>query len=706
MYKTGMVFIRFLLASLLFWAPGFVGAAAAPPPKVAEAPDPLKLKRDWWGYFDVPIEELAARSEKATRALKKLAAGHTETEHAELVQLVDLFSLNMRRLLEEKKNEGNFPDTKLQLLSEYSPAELLKVNRNYFKTDSDLKDLKKEIERGLSAKAQVQSKQDQLLIAYPSVPEATLEKLIAGLKIMVNQADMQAQTLHLSFLQKKQEFLEQERLRLKQELTIAEERLSVHDVSLATLSQKIKELEQKKVDATETLAKFQKQVTGKNVTQQESFSNQVKETSLLIAREQANVNLLLAQVEWQFVNIKQGSDRGDIFSAQDALAAAKRQLTVSQESALNLSISLEELQNKIRAEIVQKLDENMPEKEQVVRRLGSEIDLSVAKLYELKLSLLDAALYVDVLEGALLRQKKAPEMALLLLTSYLQKVVTFFQEFGNTTLFRMQNMPVTVWNLLKGVFILALAFALAKACSYLLRGRLKESGALAKTTEYILDRSLYYTILSLGLLFALATIGFDFTSLAIIAGALGVGIGFGLQSIVNNIFSGFVILTQRNIKIGDIVEVEPGVAGHVHEINLQNTTVRTFDGIYLTVPNSKITSQGIKNWTRREWIRRFRIPFAIALEEDKDRVRGLVIEAVKKLPCTVSGHAKFRDPQVWMVGFGESTLNLELVVWTDLSVSLKEGTASSSYFWEIERVLKENKIKTVTSWRGNLELKS
>ena len=162
-----------------------------------------------------------------------------------------------------------------------------------------------------------------------------------------------------------------------------------------------------------------------------------------------------------------------------------------------------------------------------------------------------------------------------------------------------------------------------------------------------------------GMIIALTTgigmIGFDLSNLAIIAGALSVGIGFGLQSIVNNFVSGLILLFERPIKVGDWVVTSSG-EGIVKKISVRSTEIETFDRSSILVPNSELISSSVTNWTHKNRLGRVTVPVGVAYKEDPERV----IEILRAIPPTVEGILADPAPVIVFSGFGDSSLDFEV----------------------------------------------
>ena len=163
----------------------------------------------------------------------------------------------------------------------------------------------------------------------------------------------------------------------------------------------------------------------------------------------------------------------------------------------------------------------------------------------------------------------------------------------------------------------------------------------------------------IGFYMAFQFVGIDLSSLAFIAGAVGVGIGFGLQNIINNFVSGIIIFAEQPIAIGDRIEMG-GVAGRVKKISLRSTTVVTNDNITMIVPNGDFISQTVTNWSHGDPKVRIRIPIGVAYGTDTTLVERLLLEVAAENKKTL----KDPEPSVFFTTFGESSLDFELAVWT------------------------------------------
>ncbi|MEO6341083.1 MAG: mechanosensitive ion channel domain-containing protein [Caulobacteraceae bacterium] len=218
-----------------------------------------------------------------------------------------------------------------------------------------------------------------------------------------------------------------------------------------------------------------------------------------------------------------------------------------------------------------------------------------------------------------------------------------------------------------------------------IRHRFSDGGA----SLYIVEKLGGYVIVIAGFTFALSTIGINLSSLAVFAGALGVGVGLGLQGVVKEFVSGLVLIFDPMLNVGDYVELpgSGGVRGLVAEIGPRATRIHTNDTVDILIPNSKLVEERFVNWTLKGETRRIHIPFAVAYGSDKTRVRDAVLVAARSVPFTLPDDGT-RRTQVWMVSFGESSLNFELLVWPTLEAVKRPAAMHAAYTWAIEDALR------------------
>jgi len=267
--------------------------------------------------------------------------------------------------------------------------------------------------------------------------------------------------------------------------------------------------------------------------------------------------------------------------------------------------------------------------------------------------------------------------------------MTWSEIFGIFTkpLFQLGQTWISLATIMEFIVVVVVVVLLSRMVRHLLRTRVLARTKLDVGQQYAISRIVSYIVLVLGLLIGVETMGVNLSSLTVLAGALGVGIGFGLQNIVSNFVSGLIILAERPISIGDRIEIGT-VAGQVREISLRSTTVVTNDNIAIIVPNADFITHSVTNWSYEDPRVRFRIPFGVAYGTDLQNLRRLMLEVAEEHPKAL----KEPKPELFFVGFGDSALNFELAIWSgEMTISPRRFRSELNY--AIERKLRENKIE-------------
>ncbi len=262
----------------------------------------------------------------------------------------------------------------------------------------------------------------------------------------------------------------------------------------------------------------------------------------------------------------------------------------------------------------------------------------------------------------------------------------------NYGFFAVGETKITLGGLVRLLLIFLFTWFVSK---WLRRGLTRYGERLAKTSRpalYSLGRVLHYVVLALGLSIALSSVGLDLSKIAIFASALGVGIGFGLQTIVSNFISGLILLFERSLKLGDFVELPSGVHGSVSDISIRATRITTNDNIDILVPNSEFINGQVTNWTLRDARRRIKIPFGVAYGSDKELVKLAALEAAAAVPFTLATEGPNRA-QVWLVEFGPSSLQFNLVIWLTPEAVYRPGAVNAAYCWALDDALRKYKIE-------------
>ena len=228
-----------------------------------------------------------------------------------------------------------------------------------------------------------------------------------------------------------------------------------------------------------------------------------------------------------------------------------------------------------------------------------------------------------------------------------------------TASFTMGQLELTLADFVLFGLMIWLSLVVMRLLRFVLEEDVLARARLPRGVPFAISTMVGYVVLVIGFLAAAVAAGFDIGRFTLVAGALGVGVGIGLQNVVNNFVSGLILLFERPIQLGDVVEVGQ-VSGTVKRIGLRSSTIRTYDGAEVVIPNSEFVSNQFINWTLSDRQRRIIVPVGIAYGTDPERVLELLLGAAKATP-KVSPHPA---PEAQFIGFGDSSLDFELRVWT------------------------------------------
>lgn len=269
----------------------------------------------------------------------------------------------------------------------------------------------------------------------------------------------------------------------------------------------------------------------------------------------------------------------------------------------------------------------------------------------------------------------------------LQRAFESIKDWLNVPLFKAGATPVTLWTLVSVVVLVILLLWLTKKLKDWIVLTLLAKSRIDIGVRQATGSIVRYVVIAIGFAVILQTVGIDLSTVTVLAGALGIGVGFGLQAITNNLVSGLILLFERPIKIGDRIEVE-SVTGEVVNISARATTVVTNDNIAIIIPNSEFISSKVTNWSYTTRDVRFNVPIGVSYREDPEVVRKLLLEVADEHP----GVLKDRKPDVLFQEFGESSLNFILRVWTR-DYTDRPGVLRSELNYAISRKFREHGIE-------------
>ena len=687
-----MKLIRVLALMLLVLT--VVTARAADEP-AATVPNPAMLPGDWWTYFEpkepIDDEALQKRVTAANRFLAELTGKLRSAGQVQEAEDAGTIQGDLKRFLAVKTTPAPVPSPLAPAPDTYTLDEALEQFNEWQTLKQQVDAAAEETDWLASVLGERRKQQSRLRSQYLELNDDAPERLSRGLALMRKRVALELQRLDLD---RRKALLEQ-----------ASEQLAGKQAQLDNIPARLvatqKEIARWEGEARQAQAALDKQRAERERT---TLSYGAREAPTLDLTDTRYTGLVIT--------------RRDIETRILELRASRAQMAVS---LLRLVEGNGAVSSKaVRADIDEfralgaTVAEQQERWERIVRRVRLALEEPGAKTDgtrdkrsgELQQLLADT----DQALRRLQREKTSGEFITRLLTARLQADEGWLRhgvkDFSDTflksgaytlgllgaTLFEINETPVTTLGLLRVALILTIAMWASRIIRRGIHHVGEKRGTLNQSSLYTFGRLIHYLVLAIGIIIGLSSIGIDFTKFALFASALGVGIGFGLQTLISNFVAGLIILFEKSLKVGDFVELESGVTGEVREINMRSTLITTNDNVDILVPNSEFVGGRVTNWTLREAHRRVRIPFGVAYGTDKDKVRKAVLEAAENVQWTLK-NVKARKPQVWFVEFGDSSLNFELVVWLTPEAVKRPGAVTATYLWEIDTKLREYHIE-------------
>ncbi|MFH2202260.1 MAG: mechanosensitive ion channel domain-containing protein [Elusimicrobiota bacterium] len=257
-------------------------------------------------------------------------------------------------------------------------------------------------------------------------------------------------------------------------------------------------------------------------------------------------------------------------------------------------------------------------------------------------------------------------------------VITPFLVFGEA--------KVSILSLIIAAVIIYVGFTASRMLRRLVLLRFKDREVFSRGPGYAVMRITHYLIVVTAVMVALQTMGFQLTSVTVIGGFLGVGLGFGLKNVTENFVSGLILLLEQPVRVGDKVSIQEHI-GTVTNIGIRSTVVETFDNITLILPNSLLVQEHVINWSHGDPKIRLHVPFGVAYGSDIPRLRKVAVETARGVDRVLPRP----EPELRFLGFGDSSLDFDLLVWIDEAAW--QFVVKSDLYYALESALRKNGIE-------------
>ncbi len=345
-------------------------------------------------------------------------------------------------------------------------------------------------------------------------------------------------------------------------------------------------------------------------------------------------------------------------------------LQIQQNYLVNLQTQMSSIESRLEAEGV-----TAP----IQRHFSDQLN-AIRKQLERRLEYQSIILAVEQVERRLLSEIET-SLGQLTVRDHLTDIKEEFVDFWNIEIWAVDNQPVTLRKVAMALIILMVGMIVAKFILALVRTRFLLKSQFKETTASAVHKILSYSAYLLVCLFALRMVNIPLTAFAFLGGAVAIGIGFGAQNLINNFISGFIILGERPINIGDLIEVD-GVLGMVEEIGARCTRVRTGENIHILVPNSAFLEKNITNWTLSDKKIRTNIVVGVSYGSPVHTVREKLIQAVKQVQRILNRP----EPFVLFSEFGDNALIFHVYFWVQINRVIERRQIESDVRFKIDEL--------------------
>ena len=680
-----------LLMSLLLSANAFAQLAEESNEPVL--PDLSSLQNDWWAYFEGPSADVQLRKDAFRTAVGVQIAKLAPQNQAIAQSILDAVSDNFTALL-PLLDEADVaaPDLEPEAAS-YSIDELLRIAAMAREARTDTAEEQLEVDREKRVLDGTTRHRDAMFDDYVAAGGGD-RRWLAGLRLVQARTAQAISTRRLALLTQRAERDAAYADALAARRDLASNRLAAtaDEADIEALNQRVTADRAAVETAQEQLRAAQIAASGLDLDTEEGRSQQRLQQQRLLGAEitLALAETTLAQAEaqlwWTEIVLDRPPDTGAL--EDKTLAWSELVRSVEQRVPVWKKDTGDEL---LAIQSISRDGLNRAERRLLDQRLGTAQE-TLTQIGELDAKVADLRLLMQTVDNVAAEYTGAFRSWLTSISRLIKTAYIRVASLADVTLFDIGETPVAGADILRVLVILTVAFLLSRGLRHAIRRFGDSDSSGTQASLYTVGRLSHYTIIIFALFIALSSIGLDFSNLALVAGALSVGIGFGLQSIVNNFVSGLIILFEHSLRVGDYIELDNGLTGTVKSINVRSTLINTNDNIDIVVPNSEFVTNRLTNWTLGERILRMRVPFGVAYGSDKDLVKKAALEAAAEVQYTLT-NMKGREPDVWLVEYGDSSLNFLLLVWVNRQGARRPTRTRSAYLWALETKLSEYGIE-------------
>lgn len=258
-------------------------------------------------------------------------------------------------------------------------------------------------------------------------------------------------------------------------------------------------------------------------------------------------------------------------------------------------------------------------------------------------------------------------------------VFTQFKEYFISPIFVFSEQPISLVSLLKAFVLIIVGFFAGMLYKRWIMSISFRWPNMSQMSVRLASNIGYYLIVIISFIIAVGSLGIDMASISLIAGALSIGIGFGLQTVVSNLIAGIILMFERTIRIGDTIEISDTLRGKVTDMRIRSTTIKTVDNIDIIIPNSSFIQSNVINWTLEDTSKRQHISFIVAYGTDIEYLKKVVLDELEQSDLKYIRDDDNKQPEVWMKGMNSGSIDFELLVWVEWDNKLRPNSLKSDF---------------------------
>ena len=253
--------------------------------------------------------------------------------------------------------------------------------------------------------------------------------------------------------------------------------------------------------------------------------------------------------------------------------------------------------------------------------------------------------------------------------------------------FTVGSTNISAWSILSGIFAFAFSLWVVLAISGVIETQIQRIPRMSSSLKVLTAKMMRITFITIAIIVAMSSVGIDLSAITVLSGAVGLGVGFGLQKVVSNFISGILLLVDNSIKPGDVIEID-GTYGWINNLRARYASIITRDGTEHLIPNEDLITQHVINWTFTDNMVRIKVPFGVSYNANPHECIQLAIEATKRVTRVLD----YPEPICNLMGFGDSSVDLELRFWISDPIN-GVSNVKSEVLLNVWDTLKEHNIE-------------